>query len=58
VIEKVIGQSSSVIREENEDAASSLDSDILILVSLTGRASRPRGADYSKNPLFLQFLTQ
>jgi hypothetical protein len=36
VIEKVIGQSSSVIRKENEDAASSLDSDILILVSHTG----------------------
>ena len=26
--------------QENEDAASSLDSDILILVSLTGRAMR------------------
>jgi hypothetical protein len=40
VSEEVIGQSSSVIREENEDAASSLDSDILILVSFAGKATR------------------
>ena len=43
--EEVIGQWSLVIRKENEDAASSLESDILILVSLTGMAMRPRSAD-------------
>jgi hypothetical protein len=31
--------------QENEDADSYLESDILILVSLTGRAMRPRSAD-------------
>jgi hypothetical protein len=34
--------------QENEDADSYLESDILILVSLTGRAMRPRSADSFK----------